>query len=165
MVVLARQRRGGGQRGGGDEEACGVLQNAVEAGHGECIGTPARLTSTGLASRCWTSGRGRYAGSGSSSSPCSAASRTALQLLALALELGWRVAVHVGRRAHLVGVPQRAGLVDALEPRDAVEVLGNQFDDVLDPALALGGAPWRSSTRAPPSSARWTGQRSVTRST
>ena len=38
VVVLARQRRGGGQRSGGDEqgERC---QDAVKAGHGECIGT------------------------------------------------------------------------------------------------------------------------------
>ena len=59
------------------------------------------------------------------------------QALALALELERRVAVHVGVVAHLGRVPQRAALVDALEPRHAVEPLRHEDDDVLGPALAL----------------------------
>src|SRR3954463_5040186 len=55
----------------------------------------------------------------------------------LALELTRRVAVHVGRIAHLRRVPQAAGLVDALEPRDPVEELRHEDDDELRPALTL----------------------------
>ena len=47
----------------------------------------------------------------------------------------------VGRGAHLVGIPQRAGDVDALEPRHAVEVLGDEHHHVLGAALALRGGP------------------------
>src|SRR5262249_29245336 len=39
--------------------------------------------------------------------------------------------------AHLVGVPQRPGDVDALQPRHAVEVLRDQHDHVLGAALTL----------------------------
>ena len=45
--------------------------------------------------------------------------------------------MHIGGRAHLVGVPQRAGDVDALEPRHPVEVLGDEHDHVLGAALTL----------------------------
>src|SRR5690349_7566365 len=55
----------------------------------------------------------------------------------LALELVRRVAVHVSRVAHLGGVPQAAGLVDALEPRHTVEELRDEDDHELGPALAL----------------------------
>src|SRR3954454_6530896 len=58
----------------------------------------------------------------------------------LALELARRVAVHVGEVAHLGGVPQAAGLVDALEPRDAVEELRDEDDHELRAALALRAA-------------------------
>ena len=57
---------------------------------------------------------------------------------ALALELGGRVAVDVRRGPHLERVPQRAGLVDALEPRHAVERLGDEHDHELGSTLALG---------------------------
>jgi hypothetical protein len=53
------------------------------------------------------------------------------------LELARRVAVHIGAGAHLLGVPEAAGLVDALQPRHAPEGLGHEHDDVLLPALAL----------------------------
>ena len=59
---------------------------------------------------------------------------------ALALELG--AACSSGRRrrvAHLESVPQRAGLVDPLEPRHPVERLGDEHDDVFGAALALRG--------------------------
>ena len=59
-------------------------------------------------------------------------------VVALALELGRRVAVDVGRRAHLEGVPQRAGLVDALEPRHPLVRRGDEDHDELGAALALG---------------------------
>src|SRR3954454_17413315 len=59
----------------------------------------------------------------------------------LAAELVGRVAVHVGRVAHLGGVPQAAGLVDALGPRHAGEELRDEHDDELRPALALGAEP------------------------
>src|SRR4051794_30653052 len=59
------------------------------------------------------------------------------EVLAPALELRRRVGVHVGGGAHLVGVPQRARHIHALEPRHAVEVLGDQHDHVLRAALAL----------------------------
>ena len=59
------------------------------------------------------------------------------QPLHLALELGRRVAVHVGVRAHLARVPEVRRLVDALEPRHAAEGLRDEHDDVLRPALAL----------------------------
>src|SRR3954447_6432123 len=58
----------------------------------------------------------------------------------LALELAGRVAVHVGEVAHLGGVPQAAGLVDALEPRHTVEELRDEDDYELRPALALRAA-------------------------
>ena len=45
--------------------------------------------------------------------------------------------MHVGVVAHLGRVPQRAALIDALEPRHAVEALGDEDDDVLGAALAL----------------------------
>ena len=104
---------------------------------------------------------GSARGLGSSSSPCSAASRTLRQLLALALELGRGVYVAVRRGAHLIGAPQRAGDVDALEPRHAVEVLGAEQDHVLGATLALGrgaahvGHPRATEQRAldPPRSA------------
>ena len=85
---------------------------------------------------------------------------------ALALELGRRVAVHVGLGAHLGGVPERARLVDALQPRHAVEVLAHEHDDELRAALALmagaAAGPPRARRRG---SARWSGQRSPTRRT
>src|SRR3954467_14031680 len=55
----------------------------------------------------------------------------------LAVELVGRVAVHVGRVAHLGRIPQAARLVDALEPRHAGEELRHQHDDELLTALAL----------------------------
>src|SRR6202020_1897163 len=57
---------------------------------------------------------------------------------ALAFELIWRVAVNVGLGPHLHGVPQRAGLVDAFEPRHAVKGRRDEDDDELGTALALG---------------------------
>src|SRR3712207_4757020 len=48
------------------------------------------------------------------------------QALALALELGRRVGVDVRGGAHLVGVPQQPRHVDALQPRNAVEVLRSE---------------------------------------
>src|SRR4051794_21707598 len=60
------------------------------------------------------------------------------QGLALALELGRRVAVDVCLGAHFRRVPQRARLVDALQPRDPCEELAHQHDDELRAALALG---------------------------
>ena len=69
--------------------------------------------------------------------PSVTASRTRAQPLDLALELGRRVAVHVGVGAHLARVPEVRRLVDALEPRHAVEGLGDEHDDVLRAALAL----------------------------
>src|SRR3954454_19566859 len=59
----------------------------------------------------------------------------------LAVELLGRVAVHVGRVAHLGGVPQAPGLVDALEPRHPGEELRDEHHDELRPALALGAEP------------------------
>src|SRR3954465_13180500 len=65
-----------------------------------------------------------------------------VELVALALELGGRVRVDVRGRAHLVGVPQRARAVDALQPRHAVEVVRDEYHHVLGPPLALRrGAP------------------------
>ena len=104
---------------------------------------------TASAHRASCARAGVYACSGRSSRPHSAASRTAGIVLALALELGGRVGVHVGGRAHLVGVPQRPGHVHALEPGHAVEVLADEHDHVLGPALALrAGAAQVSDARA-----------------
>src|SRR5947209_14303302 len=59
--------------------------------------------------------------------------------LALALVFGGRVAVHVRGRAHLERVPQRAGLIDPLQPWHPVVRRRDQDHHVLRPALAL----WR----------------------
>ena len=56
---------------------------------------------------------------------------------ALSLELGRRVAVDVGRGAHLERVPQRPCLIDTLEPRHPLVRRGHEHDDVLGTALAL----------------------------
>ena len=41
--------------------------------------------------------------------------------------------------AHLIAVPQRAGEVDALEPGDPVEGIGDEQEDILRAPLALRG--------------------------
>src|SRR3712207_8636928 len=70
---------------------------------------------------------------------------TLLPYTTLSGSLRRRVAVDVRRGAHLVGVPEGPRHVHALEPRHAVEVLRDEDDDVLGPALALpGGAADRS---------------------
>ena len=73
----------------------------------------------------------------SRSSPCSVASRTARSVTPLSLELVGRVAVDVGRGAHLQAVPQRTGVVDALQPRHPLVAGRDQHDDELGTALAL----------------------------
>ena len=55
----------------------------------------------------------------------------------LSLELVGRVAVDVRGCAHLEAVPQRAGVVHALEPRHALERVRDQDHDELGAALAL----------------------------
>jgi hypothetical protein len=45
--------------------------------------------------------------------------------------------VHIGRRAHLVGVPQAPADVYALEPRHPIEELGDEHEHELGAALAL----------------------------
>ena len=72
--------------------------------------------------------------------------RTTGSDVALALELARRVAVDVGRRAHLGRVPQAARLVDALEPRHAGEELRDRGSRrTRCRARAAGGAPLASS--------------------
>jgi quinolinate synthase len=58
---------------------------------------------------------------------------------ALALEFGRRVAVDVGARAHLQGVPESARLVDPFQPGHAVVGRRHQDDDELRTALSLLG--------------------------
>jgi hypothetical protein len=60
---------------------------------------------------------------------------------ALALELVRRVAMDVRRLAHLEPVPQRTGVVDALEPRHALERVRDEDHDELGAALALRRRP------------------------
>ena len=118
----------------------------------EAIAERARLPIERMVAIRRSAARGRrVAATARSSRPCSAASRTAFSESRLRSNSAGRVAVDLGRGAHLVGVPERARRVDALEPRHAVEVLARR---VRRRTRARARAANRHRARPPPAPRR-----------